>query len=180
MTFPFLVIGLSRWKTHDNPATSRTTYVDIKEVFHAKEWNSFHLSRKKPYYLYLKNFLKYECELYLKQSLTPPQHKIIMAYCTSNHWLIIEIGQWTIIPTSRDTRLCHFCSCNAVENETHFMSECLLYNPIRDKFSSLFENVVLGSFKSFFQSNQQVNISFYIREATTLRHTRKLIGLKPS
>ena len=35
---------------------------DIKEVFLAKEWNSFHLSRNKLDYLHLRKFLKYKCE----------------------------------------------------------------------------------------------------------------------
>ena len=78
---------------HDNPTTLKIAYDDIKEVFLAKEWNSFHLSRKKLGYLHLKRFLDYECELYLKQPLTPPQHKIIFAYYTSNHRLAIDIGQ---------------------------------------------------------------------------------------
>ena len=67
-----------------------------------------------------------------------------------------------------------------VENEAHFVLECSLYNPIRDKFPSLFENVLLGSFKSFFQFDQQVNICFYLTEATALRHSRESTGLKPS
>ena len=67
-----------------------TTYVDVKEVFLAKEWNSFHLFGKKLDYPHLKDFLKYECELYLKQPSTPPQRKIIAAYCTSNPRLAIE------------------------------------------------------------------------------------------
>ena len=67
--------------------------IDMKEAFLAKEWNSFHLSRKKLDYLHLKDFLKYECELYSEQPLTPPQHKIIAAYHTSNHRLAIETGQ---------------------------------------------------------------------------------------
>ena len=33
----------------------------------------------------------------------------------------------------------------------HFILECPLYNPIRDKFPSLFKNVVPRSLKSFFQ-----------------------------
>ena len=61
----------------DNPTTSQITFVNIKEVFLAKEWNSFHLSGKKLDYLHLKNLLKYKCELYLKQQLTTPQRKII-------------------------------------------------------------------------------------------------------
>jgi hypothetical protein len=51
---------------------------NIKEAFLAKEWNSFHVLRKKQdYLLHLKDFPKYKCELYLKQPLTPPQCKII-------------------------------------------------------------------------------------------------------
>ena len=80
--------------------------------------------------------------MYLKQPSTPPQHKIIGAYHTLNHRLAIETGRWTIIPISIQTGLCHFCSYNAIENEAHLVLECPLYNPIRDKFPSLFENVV--------------------------------------
>jgi len=56
--------GLSHGKTHDYPTTSKTTYGDIKEAFLAKEWNSFHLFENKLDHLHLKDFLKYECELY--------------------------------------------------------------------------------------------------------------------
>ena len=100
----------------------------------AKEWKSFHLYGKKLDYLHLKDFLKYKSEFYLKQLLTPPQRKIIVAYRTSNHRLVIETKRRTIIPISRDARLCHFFSYNAIENEAHFMLECPLHNPIRDKF----------------------------------------------
>ena len=40
--------------------------------------NSFHLSSKKLDSLHLKDFLKYKCELYLKQLLTPPQQKLLL------------------------------------------------------------------------------------------------------
>ena len=60
------------------------------------------------------------------------------------------------------------------------MLECPLYNFIRDiKFQSLFEKVILGSLKSFFKLDQQVDISMYLMEATTLCHSRKLAGLTP-
>ena len=39
------------------------------------------------------------------------------------------------IPSS----VCHFCSYNAIENEAHFVLEYPLYNPIRDKFPSIFQ-----------------------------------------
>ena len=85
------IIGLSHWETHDNSTTYIITYVDIKEVFLVKEWNSSHLSGKKLGYLHLKDFHEYKCELYLKQPLTPPQHKIIAAYHTSNHDLLLKL-----------------------------------------------------------------------------------------
>ena len=93
---------------------------------------------------------------------------------------LLEIGWWTMTPICKDTRLCHFCSYNAVENEASFVLECPLYNPNRKKSPSLFENIVLGSLESFFQLDQQVNISLCLTEATTLRHSTKLIGLKSS
>ena len=115
--------------------------------------------------------LKYECELYMKQPLTPCQRNIIAAYHTLNHRLAIETGRWTITPISRDTKVCHFFSHIAVENEAHFALVCPLYNPFRDKFPSKFENVVLGSLKSFFQLDQQVNITLFHRGYCTC-HSR--------
>jgi hypothetical protein len=52
------------------------------------------------------------------------------------------------------------------------MLECPLHNFIRDKFALLFENVVLGSLESFFQLDQQFDISLYLTEAAALRHSR--------
>ena len=43
--------------------------------------------------------------------------------------------------------------------------ECAQYSPTKDKFQSLFENVILGSLKSFFQLDHQVNISLYLKKA---------------
>ena len=131
--------GLSHRGTHDNRTTSKITNDDIKEAFLAKEWNSFHLLGKKLDYLNLKDFIKYEWGLYLKQPLTPPQLKIIANYRTLTHRLAIETRQWSSIPTSKDTRLCHLCSYNAVEKETHFVLKCPLSKPIEDMFPSLFK-----------------------------------------
>ena len=117
---------------------------------------------------------------HLKQPLTPPQGKVIVAYHISNYRLAIKTRRWLTIPISRDNRLCHFCSYIVVENEVCFELECPMYNPIWDKFSSLFENVVLGSLKSFFQLDHQVDISLYLTEATALRHSMKLANLRPS
>jgi hypothetical protein len=80
--------GLSHYG--NNPTTSKIIFDNIKEIFLAKEWNSFHLLKEKLDYLHLKEFLKYNYEFNLKQPLTPSQHKIIVAYRTPNHRLAIE------------------------------------------------------------------------------------------
>ena len=36
-------------------------------------------------------------------------------------------------------------------NEAQFVLECLVYNSIWDRFLYMFQSVVLGDFKSFFQ-----------------------------
>ena len=80
----------------------------------------------------------------------------------------------------RDTRISHYCSYNAIENHAHFVLESPLYNLFRDKFPSLFENIILESLESFFQLDQQVDISIYLTEVTALCHSRELACLKPS
>ena len=51
--------------------------------------------RKKSNYLHVKDILIYECELYLKQPLTPHQRKIIDAYRTLDMDLPLKLdGGW--------------------------------------------------------------------------------------
>ena len=119
------------------PNNTKITFGINEEAFPANEWNSFRLFGKKLDYRHVMDFLKYKCELYLKQPLAPPQHKIIVAYCTSNHRLAIKIGRWSTIPIHGDNRTCHFCPYVEVENEAHFVLDGPLYNPIRDKFQPL-------------------------------------------
>jgi hypothetical protein len=69
---------------------------------------------------------------------------------------------------------------DAIENEAHLVLERPLYNLIKDKFPSLFENVIPRSLKSFFQLDHQVDISLYLIEANVPRNSRELAGLKPS
>ena len=90
------------------------------------------------------------------------------------------MGRWLIIPISRDNRLYHFCSCNAAENEAHFVLECPQYNLIRYKFPSLLKNAVLKNLESFFQSDHHVDISLYLMKATALCHSMKTTPLKPT
>ena len=73
-----------------------------------------------------RTFLNYRCKLYFKLLSTPPQHKIIVAYYTSDHRLAIESGCWSTIPVPRDNILCHFFSYNFNENKAQFVLGCPL------------------------------------------------------
>ena len=141
--------------------------------------NSFHLKGKKLDYLHLFSPMMWS-EAYLKQPLIPPQRKIVVAYCTSNHTLAITIGRWLTIPIPRENILCHLCSYNVAENEFHFMLKCPLYTSIRIRFPSLFQNVVLGSLKSFVQLKHQLDLSCKLMDAIALHHPRELAFLTPS
>lgn len=50
----------------------------------------------------------------------------------SDHKLMIEQGRHTRPTTPRDERFCHICK-NTVEDETHFLTECILYGD-KDEF----------------------------------------------
>jgi hypothetical protein len=81
------------------------------------------------------------------------------------------------ILTSRDNNYATLCSYNVVENDANFVLECLIYNFIEDKFQSLFEDVLLRSFKSGFQLDYQVDISLHFMDEIVVRHSRETSGL---
>ena len=129
----------------------KTTCVDTKEVFLTKKVELFPPLKEETIIPSPQGFLKYKCELYLKQSLTPPQCKIIVAYCTSNHRLTIDIGQWTTIPILEILDYATFAHIIQLEM----------------------------SLESFFQVDHQVDISLYLMETNALCHSRNLVDSKP-
>ena len=63
-------------------------HMSISRRFFLLKSETISIFGKKLDYFHLKDFLEYECELYVKQPLTPPQRKMIVAY----HRLPIEFG----------------------------------------------------------------------------------------
>jgi hypothetical protein len=116
--------------------------------------------------------LKYECELYLKQPLTPPQCKIIVAYRITNHRLAIGIGRWSTYYISRDNRISRFCSYNAIESRHALCWSVPYITSLEINFHRHLKNVILGSPKSLFQLDHQVSISLYLTEESALPHYR--------
>ena len=63
------------------------------------------------------------------------QHRQLVANLRSgNHDLRIETGRHCIPKVPEHLRICKFCSCNEVENESHVLFSCNLYQDIRKKF----------------------------------------------
>jgi hypothetical protein len=85
-----------------------------------------------------------------------------------------------VIESHVQLRVCYFCSYNVVENEVQFMLECTSTTTSRDRIPSLFQNLVVGSLKSYFQLTYQFDISRYFTEATALHYYRELTFLTPS
>ena len=82
------------------------------------------------------------------------------------------------IPISLDNRLCHFYLYNVVE------LECLVYNSTREKVLFFYlkrsQIAIFGNFKSFFQTDHQVDLGMYLIEVTILHFHRELAFLTPS
>ena len=109
-------------------------------------------------------------EIFYKTILTPSQHKIMVAYITHNHRVAKEIGRWLTLPINRDTRLCHFCSYSAVDNEAHVVLKCSLSEITFHHYSEC--NVKEP--RVFLLDGAKVDINLYLRKATTLHHSREL------
>ena len=62
-------------------------------------------------------------------------HRIALTrLIVSSHKLRIETGRWTNPVTPREERFCPHCPRNKIEDEYHFLFECILYNELRKRF----------------------------------------------
>ena len=62
--------------------------------------------------------------------------KTLVKLRMSSNKLRIETGRYNNI---HDERLCSLCSCDRIEDETHFLLDCLSFSSIRDMFFSKLE-----------------------------------------
>jgi predicted methyltransferase len=88
-----------KWDRGTCTCIPKSQFDVIKHDFNAEREELFAPHGKEISFLYLKDFLNYECELYMKQS--SPLCKIMVAYHTY-YKLPIENGRWLTIPISRD------------------------------------------------------------------------------
>ena len=75
-----------------------------------------------------------------------PFHRTaINKFLLGNHQLHIETGRHTVPKTPEKLRICTLCQSNDVENESHVLFSCALYNNFRSKF---FDEIT-GKYKFF-------------------------------
>ena len=101
----------------------------------------------------------------------------IVPYRTLNHRLAIESDNGWLSMSLEILDYATFANIMQFKM-SQFSCWNIIHDPIREKMPPLFGNVVLGSLKSFFQLDHQVDISLYLTEATALRHCRELANLK--
>ena len=65
--------------------------------------------------------------------------KVVSKIRCSSHALEIEKGRHTGSP--REDRICRNCQNGTIENEEHFLINCLTYQPLRDHFRLHFSNI---------------------------------------
>ena len=76
--------------------------------------------------------------------VTSSQKKINIAKIkTNSHELQSETWRWSISKTPWAERVCHLCESMSVEDENHFLLECLAYTHSISKFHSIFYNTNL-------------------------------------
>ena len=118
-------------------------------------------------------------EKYLK-SVHNRNHKIALCrFRTSSHDLMIEKGRYFKPKIPRDERKCPHCK-NEVENETHFLTQCTLYNEYRNKLyhevrktSNYFDNMTSEQKFIFIMTNENEKIMQNLAKYVSISMTKR-------
>ena len=77
-------------------------------------------------------YSSHNLQFYLDRPVNFMYKPYICKYRTSAHNLNIETGRYYNI--DRNQRYCNMCNANALEDEYHFILECIKYNDLRQKY----------------------------------------------
>ena len=90
--------------------------------------------------------------------------KVISKIRCSNHALEIEKGRHTRPKTPREARLCKICENGEVEDETHFLLYCEVYQNLRETYDIHFDNIY-----DLLNTNEQIQLANYLTSTVQLR-----------
>ena len=118
------------------PTSFKTLISRLKQKY-ISHWNqTLQNSQNLNFYNTIKN--NYSPSTYLVLTRRNPLRKTLVKLRISCHQLRIETGRYDNIP--RNERLCNFCNCNNIEDETHFLLDSPAYSQVREIFFSKIES----------------------------------------
>ena len=91
---------------------------------------------------------------------------------TNNHKLCIESGRHRRSVLPREERVCRVCTNNEIEDETHMLFSCLLYNTLREHFLIKQQHILNTTFDSY---DCWLNIIFTTENKASIRTTARYI-----
>ena len=94
-------------------------------------------------------------------------------YLLSNHKLCIESGRHRRPVLPREERVCAVCKNNEIEDETHMLFSCTLYNTLREQFPIKQQHILDTSFDNY---DYWLNILFTTENKASIRTTAKYIS----
>ena len=111
-------------------------YIDLMKKNYISYWHqTLQRSKKLNFYYTIKK--TYDPSAYLDLTRKIASRKALVKLRISSHKLLIETGKYDNIP--RNERVRNVCNCKTIEDEIHFLLDCLSYSSLRDMFFTKIE-----------------------------------------
>ena len=99
--------------------------------------------------------------------------KSFVKFYLSNHKLCIESGRHRRPVLQRKERVCAVCKNNEIEDETHMLFSCALYNTLREQFLIKQQHILNTAFDNY---DYWLNILFTTESKASIRTTARYIS----
>ena len=99
--------------------------------------------------------------------------KSFLKFYVSNHKLCIESGRHRRPVLLREERVCAVCTNNEIEDETHMLFSCTLYNTLREQFLLKQQHILNTTFDNY---DYWLNILFTTENKASNRTTARYIS----
>ena len=133
LTYHYKLVDISSVKSENQWSNFISSFnLDMRNDLIANNLNLLESNRKLSFY----TKFRFDCkETECLDTIKNPKHReTINKFRLGNHQLRIESGRHTIPKTSEHLRNCLFCNSTDIENESHSLFLCNLYNDIRLKY----------------------------------------------
>ena len=118
--------------------------------------NELHYSEKLDFFKFYKHDFKEESYLSIIKKFKHRQ--ALTKFRISNHILLIETGRYQRPKIPRHERICRFCSSGEIENESHFILKCKLFEELRPDLT----NNIIVSERYFLMKNDEEKLNILL------------------